>query len=316
MTQRALPAEFGKGGKNLTDGTLYNIISELMGHRQITVAGATAATKIDVAAMKPEDTLESVINLADGLDDTANCTIASVSAAGVITMTDVPTAADTVTVNGIVFTFVAAATLEDEVTIGAGEEATGDNLADVMNAYNTNHPDTFNVTSVSDGSGAVTCTSIPDGVGNGPVVTDTGTTITISSTNPGAVTATFVSAGDTDAIIVNGVTFTIKTTPTDDDLHMPVLGTDTLQAAEAVRAINAYQGWIADLDVVASNISGVVTLVSRALKSGNSIPLAESADNTTVGAAYFAGGTATGGFSSSTDNSSDRLLVSWNDQVW
>lgn len=314
MTQRTLPAEFGKGGKNLTDGTLYNLIKELMGFRQLTVAGATATTKIDVAAMKPEDTLDSVINLADGLDDTANCTISTVTATGVITMTDVPTADDTVTVNGVEFTFKAAAALETEVTIGAGEEATGDNLADVLNAYQAQHPDVLGVTSVSDGSGAVTCSSVVDGLGNGAIVTDTGSTITISSTVPGAVTATFVSAGNTDAIIVNGVTFTIRTTPVDLNIDMAVLGTDTLQAAEAVRMINAYQAWIADLGVVASNASGVVTIVPKTILQGNAIPLAESADNTTVGAAYFAGGTATGGFASATDNSTDRLLVTWHDQ--
>jgi hypothetical protein len=308
----------GDGGVGLNDQA-GKAIKELQGLNVSLVTGAAAGTKMDIAAMRAEDTIVGVIASAAGVlvSDTGNTTISSTTASATITMTDLPVADETVTVNGAEYTFVAAPTSRMHVLIGTGEEDTGDNLAATINSYEGRYSEGWNekaVVASSDGAGVVTVTSVVGGLGNGPVVTDTGTTITISNTDPAAVTATFVSGANTDAIIVNGVTFTIKTTPVSDWVDMEVLGTDTLQAALAASTINTYDERYGSLDVIATSALGVVTIAPRTARKGNIIQLAEDATNTTVSGAFLSGGTNTGGFVSSEDLSTtgaDGVIVTW-----
>lgn len=246
-------------------------------------------------------------------DDKANITIQSVKATGTLTFSDVPTADDTVTVNGHVYTFKAAddATKNSYVAIGDGEEDTGDNLAAAINLVEglTGNP---GVVATSDGAGVVTITAVTDGVGNGPTVTDTGSTITISNTDPGAVTATCASVGNNDALTVNGITFTAKTTPTARNLHVALGDDDTAQAALFVAQIAYYQANVGDLGVLATSALGVVTITAKTQREGNTIKLSEDADNCTAsGSGYLAGGTASGGIKSTTDLTGESLVVYW-----
>lgn len=58
----------------------------------------------------------------------------AVYASGAFTLTDVPVAAETVTINGRVYTFVAAVADPDDVMIGATAAESAQNLADAINA--------------------------------------------------------------------------------------------------------------------------------------------------------------------------------------
>jgi hypothetical protein len=302
----------------------FDAIKELQGLNVTIVDGAAAGTKMDIPAMRTEDTIISAIKFTDAagapVSDLANITIQGTKATGTITISGNPVADETITVNGAVYVWKAVPTSKLHLKITAGNNTTmAADVAAKINAYEGRYEAALNGDSnrqpavvATSALGVVTVTSVEDGAGNGPIVTDTGTTITIASTNPGAVTATFVSAGNTDAIIVNGVTFTIKTVPVNLDKDMGVKASDTLQAAETVRIINAYQTKFGGLNVRATNALGVVTLTSLSPKSGNSITLTETSTNVAVsGSGYLSGGTATGGIKSTTDLSVSSLLVTW-----
>ena len=82
-------------------------------------------------------------------------------------------------------------------------------------------------------------------------------------------------------------------------------------AENFVAAVNAYQASYNTLDVVATNLAGVVTLSAISGRTGNSVTLAETGTTITVSGAYLTGGTNTGGISCSDDTSSDQLILFW-----
>jgi hypothetical protein len=323
MTLHTLPAAQVLGNPH----KLREIVKELQGLRSVVVNGAAAATKMDIAAMRTEDTILSAVVLADTwavpVDDAANITIQATKASGTITISGNPTADETVTVNDVVYTWKATPTAKNHVQRTAGDNnAMAAALCAAINAYENRFETALNgdgnhvgavVATVS--TNVVTVTSVADGAGSGPIVTDTGTTITIANTDPGAVTATCVSVAEDDALTVNGVTFTAKDTPTDDELHADVKGTDTLMAAEFARIINAYEHIYGTLGVVATSALGVVTISSRYGRTGNSITLSDASTNVACsGSGYLANGTDTGGIKSTTDLSAASLLVTWFDK--
>ncbi len=325
MTLQTINASFLKGGAGLTDGTLANAVEQILGLTSAVVVGAAANTTMTLAAIRPEDTIKTAIYQASGtgpfIDAKSTITINSVKATGTITISDLPVANDTVTVNGTVFTFKAVATDPTHIEISTddsdGYTAMALSLKNAINAYQTRLQDNgagfaYPVLVATAAAGVVTLTATVEGVGNGATVTDTGTTITVVSTDPGAVTATFASAGNTDALTVNGVAFTIKTTPVNLDVDMGVKASNTLQAAEMVRAINCYQRKYGTLNVVASSDGAVVTISPRTTRTGNSITLTESATGVAVsGSGYLTGGTATGGIKSSLNLTSQSLYVEY-----
>lgn len=306
---------------------LYDAFVELRGLKSELVTGAAAGTAMACGNIGTEDTILSAVVFTDAggsvVDDKANITIQSKKASATLTITGNPVADETVSVNGVTYTWKAVPTAKNHVLITAGNNtAMAASLAAAINAYEARYesqlngdPNRLAAVVATSAAGVVTVTSIIEGAGNGPIVSDTGTTITISSTNPGAVTATFVSAANTDAIIVNGVTFTIKTVPVNLDIDMGVKGSDTLQAAETVRIINAYETKYGTLNVVASAVLGVVTLVPRDPKSGNAIPLTEASSNIAAsGSGYLAGGSAAGSLKSVTNLAAKKMLVTYFDK--
>lgn len=295
-------------------------VEELQRESVVVAAGAAAGTKMDVPALRLEDTLKSVIShvTAGGAtaDDTANCSIVDTRAFGTVTISGNPLDGETVTVNGAVFTFKTTPTDARHVLITPGDNtAMAAALRDAINAWENRRLDgNFNTPGVvaTSAAGVVTVRSVGDAEGNGPIVTDIGTTITIDSTDPGAVTATFAGAGDGDAVVVNGVTFTVKTTPVDLDVDMPVKGTDDEQAAELARAINAYQNKFGTLNAAATSAADVATITAAEPRSGNSITLTEAATNVAVsGSGFLTGGTSTGGITSTTNNSANTMVVTF-----
>lgn len=98
------------------------------------------------------------------------------AATGVLTFSAVGTAADTITVGGVVYTLVAAADAPYEVTIGASATATAANLVAVINGTDANdtpaHPDV----SASSAAAVLTLSARQAGLlGNSVTTTEAGT---------------------------------------------------------------------------------------------------------------------------------------------
>lgn len=321
MSLQTLSTQLGKGGAGIPD-QIPAALKELQGLRVNLVAGAAAGTKMDIAAMRLEDTILSVLAFNAGVpsDDTANCTIQATRASGTITgSVGLPNDGGTVVVNGVTYTYKTSPTALTHVKIGATFAATGDTLATVINnyenrytgaSYGMNAPGVY---AVSNGAGVVTVYSKADGAGNGPVVTSSdGTDLAVSNTNPAAVTVTAAAVDADDSVTVNGVTFTAKAVPSGDQQFLFTNADNTATALALANAVNAYQAKYGSLDVVATPAAAVVTFAPATARKGNIITLTENATNVAVsGSGFLTGGTNTGGFKSTTALAGQNVLVYW-----
>lgn len=115
--------------------------------------------------------------------------VTGVKAAGTITFSGLPVANETVTVNGVVFTFKATAATSTEITIGADADETAANAAGKIDAYNTS----FDAVAV----GAVVTVSAENTgtYGNAYTLAEAATNTTVSG-------ATL--SGGVDAVIITG----------------------------------------------------------------------------------------------------------------
>lgn len=115
-----------------------------------------------------------------------------------------PTAADTITVNGIVLTFRAAPTLADEIAIGSTAAITAQNIADVIN----DDPERFNMAATVSGT-TVTLTAEDIGTAGNSITIAEGVTsasFTVSgATLAGANAAEDVPTGNAIAIAAQPV---------------------------------------------------------------------------------------------------------------
>lgn len=111
-------------------------------------------------------------------------------ATGTVTFTGVPTADDTVTIDGIVYTFKASPSAANEVDIGGDADTNGANLAKAINRTGTPgteygadtaaHP----TVEASNSSGTVTITARDPGtVGNGVTLAESADNTTVSGAN-------------------------------------------------------------------------------------------------------------------------------------
>lgn len=321
MSLTSIGSQFGKGGSGLTDGTLAGAIKELQGLTVSVIAGTTANTKINVAALRTEDTLLAALVTDDAggavalTNDVANMTIQATHATGTITFTGAPTNAQTLVVNGVTYTAKTTPTAATDFRIGGNVTATALALANTITAYEnrrlSNGAQNVAAVTASPAAGVVTITSVIDGAGNGPVVTETGSEITVTNSGTATVTAACASVVEDTAIIVNGVTFTAKNAPV-GDVQFDVKGTDAAQATEIARVINAYENTYMTLDVVASAANADVTIVPRLPKAGNIITLTEGCANTAVsGSGTLTNGTDTGGIKTTTDTSGKHIALFW-----
>lgn len=289
---------------------LPRIAKELQGLTFTLLAGQTTPDLHALSTILPEDTIVSALNNNAGTitDITANVSIVDAKASGTLTCVSV-VAGDTVTVAGKVYTAVANGTAPsdfNQFSVSTTNALCATNLKNAINGREGNTAAARVVATVS--SNVVTVKATTAGVGNGPVVTDTGSTITISNTLPYSVTATFVSAGNTDAVTVNGVAFTIKTTPVTAIVDRAILGSDTLQAADMAAGINAYELAHGTLGVTATSALGVLTIVPSSTRTGNCIDIAASA-HVTASATTLLGGLATGGVTSS--STTNQMILVW-----
>jgi hypothetical protein len=318
MTLKVIPASFGEGG--LSGPDVRDALRELQGFNVSVVTGATIGTKMNLAALRPEDTVIAALQTDTFADDTANLTVLDTHASGTLTVTGAPNDGQTFLVNDVTYRCKTVPAQANDVKISATVGVMAANIAAAINNYEnrlsvTGGNGARNAPAViaSANAGVVTIKSVADGVGNAPSVSSTGGTITVGNNNTAIVTATAASAIATDTLTVNGVVFTVTATPASlTDILLE--GTDILQANEIAKVINEYEDVHGTLDVRASTtgLSGVVTLVPRTAKKGNIITLTEALTNVAAsGAGTLAGGTATGGFTSTTDHATKTLLVFW-----
>ncbi len=108
-------------------------------------------------------------------------------------------------------------------------------------------------------------------------------------------TLTFASAIATDTFVVNGVTFTIKTSPVAGVFTDVALGsTNAIQAAIAASAVNAFFG-ATDGSIVASSALAVLTVASPVSGTGPNAYTLVGGARITASAATILGGTADAG---------------------
>lgn len=310
---------------------LNDALTEIQGITCTQVAGAAAGTKMNIAKLRTEDTVLSVLVGTDAggawADDVANVTIQATKATGTLTVAAVANN-DTATANGNVYTFKDTPTAIRDVKRTAGDNnANAAALSAAINSYETRRiaPGQPNrpaiVATVS--TNVVTLTAFDDGAGNAPAVTNSANAV-VTNNNTADVSATCVSVVNGNTLTVNGVVFTAVTTiananpvPAYGDKADPkqakvggVGNTDTGMAAEFVRVINKYDLYFGTLDVIASNVLGVVHLKPRSANKGNIVTLAGTGGVTPSGAT-LSGGTATGGIKSTTALASKSLFVLW-----
>ena len=134
------------------------------------------------------------------------------AATGTLTFSGTGTANDTVTIGGTVYTLVAAADAEYEVTIGASAAATAANFAAVVNGTDLNETPANPDVTASVASAVVTLTARQTGaVGNSITTTESGTGTSFGAAamsggaDQGGVQATFVLAHAT-ALGASGTT--------------------------------------------------------------------------------------------------------------
>ncbi len=170
---------FGKGGIGVSGtgpGTLAGAVKELQGLTVSLLAGANANTKIDLAAIRTEDTIVGALNNNAGTitDLLSTMSIVDLRATGTITLASCA-AADTVTVNGKVYTAVAG-TAADYIkfSIDGNDTADAAALAAAINARENAPASNASVVATS-ALGVVTITAKTEGTG--------GNAITLLSSN-------------------------------------------------------------------------------------------------------------------------------------
>lgn len=200
MALTSIPSTLGEGGSGL-ETTMPAAIRELAGLNIDILAGAAASTKIEVAAIRQEDTILSAWNVASGAitDVTANMSIVSVKASGTLVL-DTVVEDETATVNGVTFTAKDAPTLNTHFLVGADDGETADNLAATLNAYQTRYggPSPIQYVAVSDGTDTVTITAYADGTAGNAITLVGDSTITASGATLTGGTATGGVESDVD----------------------------------------------------------------------------------------------------------------------
>lgn len=177
-------------------------LAELQGLNFEVLAGAGADTKIDVAAIRPEDTIIGAINNNAGTitDIKSTLTIENLKASGTLTLASV-IATDQAVVNGKTYTFQAGDPVTyGEVKVGANDTESAANLRDAINLYETNIAENPAEVVATSAAGVVTITAKDGGAaGNAIDISSPDATITASG-------ATLANGSDTGGIKSSGIT--------------------------------------------------------------------------------------------------------------
>ena len=198
----------GAGFQGSGPDSAVAILKELQGLNVSLLAGALADTKIDLAAIRSEDTIIAALNNNAGTitDIASTLSIVDVRASGTVTV-GASTAGHTCTVAGLVYTLVASDTVlapteYHKVKIGGTTDATAANLAAAINAREAAR--TAQVVASVVGS-VVTITAVAEGTGgNALTLAEVGNTFTVSGATLAGGTATggIKSSGATNQVIL------------------------------------------------------------------------------------------------------------------
>lgn len=195
----------GEGGIGLNGkalGSMAAMVKELQGLTFSKVTGGAANTKYNLAAIRTEDTPVMVLNNAAGAISEIGSTfsIVDLRATGTVVCA-AAVAADTVTVNGKVYTAIANGAVPSGYTqfsVGAGNTSCGDNLVAAVNAREKEFGYGVQAANVT---GTVTFTAVLEGVaGNSlTLASSNGTRLAVSG-------ATLANGSATGGIRSTGVT--------------------------------------------------------------------------------------------------------------
>lgn len=209
MSLNSIPALAGQGGANSVE--VAAAVRELQRMRISLVDGAGAATKINLAAIRQEDTILAVEehtisggNVTGIVDQTANATISSTKASGTLTVASVNDG-DVCVVDGDTYTFKDTPTALNHAKRTAGNNnANATALAATINAYQLRYRDNGALaatTSAVANSAVVTVTAVVDGTaGNAIVLTGTPTRLAASGSG------TLAGGTATGGIVIVGAT--------------------------------------------------------------------------------------------------------------
>lgn len=299
-----------------------NALQELQGLTVDLVAGAALGINAAVVGIKPEDTILSALNNNAGTISAvvpSTLTIADGFARGSAVFLTV-IATDEITVNALSYVGVAGAKASTaEFSVDTSDEAAVIDLADSINTR-----DGANVTAVANGD-TLEITAVVEGTAGNAItfvsadstITETGAGTLINATGvkaTGTITAATVVAGDT--VTLDGNTYTAVLAAdqnTNSEFTFAVLGTDTLTAADLVRAINLRESRPGGGgNLTADNASAVVTVTATNFGTdANLIDLASSDGATlAVSAATLTGGLIVGGFIRGAA-AFDQLMLTW-----
>ena len=218
---------------------------------------------------------------------TSNSPVANTFADGTITCASV-LAADTVTINGLVYTAVSGTKADNtEFTIDGGDNAVATDLADSIT--NDSRTGTLgDLTAIAATNVVTATTDVLGAAGNAvTLVSSNGTRLAVSGagTLTGGVTA--------DTITINGLVYTAVAGAKADNTEFSIDGDDTATATDIAASVTADTRTGTIGDVFAESAAAVVTLIQTlGGTAGNATTLASS-DGTrlAVSGATFSGGT-------------------------
>ncbi|RLA05768.1 MAG: hypothetical protein DRQ47_00315 [Gammaproteobacteria bacterium] len=196
------PLREGLGGGNNTP-----VIKELQGLNVSLVSGANANTKIDIAAIRSDDTVISAVNNDAGTltDVTSTITINALNAAGTLTAVSAVDT-DVFVVNGVTYTIsTAGGDKYTEVQVGGDDTIMAASMVAAINGYEGSHDGADAVVATS-ALGVVTITAKVQGAaGNAITIASVDSTITASAATleNGSDTGGIQSSGATDQLLVH-----------------------------------------------------------------------------------------------------------------
>lgn len=319
LTQNTQLGVGGAGMQGREANSANALIKELQGFNVSLLAGASGGSKIDLAAIRPEDTLVRVLNNNAGTITDVSF-VQGVKASGTLTFASA-VATDTFVVNGVTFTIKASPVegVYTDVGVGTSDTNQATKAAAAINAF---FGDTDGSVSATSALGVVTVTASASGTGpnsytlvGGAHITASAATFANGTADSGCSisqvaasgTLTFSAAVADDTFVVKGVTFTIKATPT--SLQHSKLGTSNrITASNAAKAINKYFANYGN-EVVATVLNNVVTVRATAEGTGPNAYTLVGGAHITASGATLANGTTTGGVS--VVATTQQLIVFW-----
>ena len=319
LEQNALLGQGGAGYNASAAGGAVAMLKELQGFKVSLLAGAAGGSKINLAAIRPEDTLATVLNNNAGTITDVSF-VQGAKASGTLTFVSA-VATDTFVVNGVTFTIKASPVdgVYTDVALGTSDTNQAVKAALAVNAFFGNTDNSVVATSATN---VLTITSTTSGTGPNGYTTVGGAHITAGAATLASGTAdsgctissvyasgtlTFAAAVADDTFVVKGVTFTLKAAPV-GLLQVAVGTSNRLTASNAAKAINKYFANNGN-EVVASVVNNVVTVTATAEGTGPNAYTLVGGARITASAATLANGTSTGGVS--VVATTQQLIVFW-----